>query len=169
MADDRIIVEVQNVIIGSGQQGAQQGATTQGTTAQGQMPAQPVNARQSATNAFLGGISAQMVVGSVARIVAASGNQEASKAISEAASYGFLATRLVASQGMDAGAWIALLTKGTADIIQIVQAEREKRMEEATKQNVLDIVRLRSGQMSINANTQISYNRYGRVTFTNRK
>lgn len=164
MADDRIIVEVQNVIVGNGQ-----GTQTQATQSQGQLPPATVNARQSANNAFLGGISAQMVVGSVARIVAASGNQQVSKAISESAAYGFLASRLISSAGMDAGAWIALLTKGTADIIQLVQADREKKSEEASQQNALDIVRLRSGQIQINANTQISHNRYGRVTFTNRK
>lgn len=168
MADDRIIVEVQNILV-NGTQGAQQGGATQSATQSAQMPAATVSARQAATNAFFGGISAQMVVGSVARIVAASGNQEVSRAISESAAYGFLATRLVASQGMDAGAWIALLTKATADVMQIVQADREKKTEEATRQNALDIIGIRSGQIQINANTQISYNRYGRVTFTNRK
>lgn len=168
MADNRIIVEVQNVVVGA-QQGAAQGATAQGTTPGAQIPSAPVNARQSASNAFLGGISAQMVVGSVARIVAASGNQEVSRAISETAGYGFLAARLVGSQGLDIGAWIALLTKSTADIIQLVQSNREEKREMASQQNALDIVRIRSGQISINANTEISYNRYGRVTFTNRK
>ena len=164
MADDRIIIEVQNVIVG-----AQQGGTAASTPQQAQTPIAPVSARQAATNAFLGGISAQMVVGSVARIVAASGNQEVSRAISETAAYGFLASRLIGSGGMDAGAWIALLTKATADVIQIVQADREKKREDATRQNALDIVRMRAGQLQINANTEISYNRYGRVTFTNRK
>lgn len=164
MADDRIIVEVQNVVVG-----AKEGTTAQGTPQATQSPAAPVNARQASTNAFLGGISAQMVVGSVARIVAATGNQDVSRAISETAGYGFLAARLIGSQGMDAGAWIALLTKATADVIQLVQADRETKREDAAKQNALDIIRLRSGQISINANTEISYNRYGRVTFTNRK
>lgn len=164
MADDRIIIEVQNVIVG-----AQQGGTAASTPQQAQTSIAPVSARQAATNAFLGGISAQMVVGSVARIVAATGNQEVSRTISETAAYGFLASRLIGSGGMDPGAWIALLTKATADVIQIVQADREKKTEEATRQNAFDIVRMRSGQISINANTEISYNRYGRVTFTNRK
>ena len=164
MADDRIIVEVQNVVVG-----AQQGATAQGTPQAAQTPLAPVSATQASANAFFGGISAQMVVGSVGRIVAASGNQEVSKAIQDASGYGFLAARLIGSQGMDAGAWIALFTRATADIIQVVQADREAKREEAAKQNALDIVRLRSGQISINANTQISYNRNGRVTFTNRK
>jgi len=164
MADNKeIIVRVENTIIGgSGQQGAP-GQPLQASASQ------PATAQQNANSGFAAGISAQLLVGSLARIVSASGNTEAGRFISEGASYGFLAMRLAASGGLDPTAWITLASKATADILQAVMAAKEERIELAQQQNATDIIRMRSGQISINANTQISYNRYGRHSFTDRK
>jgi hypothetical protein len=76
---------------------------------------------------------------------------------------------LATSGGLDPTAWFTLASKATADILQAVMAAKEERIELAKQQNATDIIRMRSGQISINANTQISYNRYGRHSFTDRK
>ena len=164
MADNReIIVRVENTIIGGS---ASQGTTNASTPSS---IAQPATAQQNANNGFAAGISAQLLVGSLARIVSATGNTEAGRIISEGASYGFLAMRLAASGGLDPTAWITLASKATADILQAITAAKQQQIDLANQMNTTDVIRMRSGQISINANTQISYNRYGRHTFTDRK
>jgi hypothetical protein len=165
MADNEreIIVRVENTIVGGN---APQG--TQNAQAQG-VVAQPQSAQQNANNGFAAGISAQLLVGSLARIVSASGNTEAGRILSEGGAYGFLAMRLAASGGLDSTAWITLASKVTADILQALNAAKQEKIELAQQMNATDLIRMRSGQISINANTQISYNRYGRHSFSDRK
>jgi hypothetical protein len=165
MADNEreIIVRVENTIVGgNGQQGAP-GQPLPSTEVQ------PSSANQNANNAFAQGISAHLLATSLTRILAATGNTEAASVVREATSYGFLAARLIGSGGYDIAAWMTLATKATADIMQAVQQAKQQQIELAQQQNATDLIRMRSGLISINANTQISYNRYGRHSFTDRK
>jgi len=89
--------------------------------------------------------------------------------LSKASSYAFLGGRVVASGGTDVAAIISLVTKLSADVLQAVTESNQAKRDAAIKDNAADILRMRSGAFSINADTQISYNRFGRVSFTGRK
>jgi len=163
VADDKIIVSVESVIAG-GANGAN-----------GQPGGVPMNGVNKATPtlskgaAFTQGISAQMFVESASRIISASGNTELASGLSKASSYAFLGTRVIASGGTDIAAIISLVTKLSADVLQAVTEANQAKKDAAVKDNAADILRMRSGAFSIGADTQISYNRFGRVSFTGRK
>ena len=163
MADDRIVVSVESIIAGGAN-----GANGQ----HGAIPMNGVNKVQPTLSkgaAFSQGISAQMFVESASRIISASGNTELASGLSKASSYAFLGGRVVASGGTDVAAIISLVTKLSADVLQAVTEANQAKRDAAVKDNAADILRFRSGAFSIDANTQISYNRYGRVSFTGRK
>ena len=158
-ADNKIVVSVENVITGN--------ATTQGgVPMNGVTKVAPTLSKGAA---FSQGISAQMFMESASRIISATGNTELASGLSKASSYAFLGGRVIASGGTDVAALVSLVTKLSADILQSITENNQQKREQAQKDNAADILRMRSGAFSINANTQISYNRFGRVSFTGRK
>ena len=165
MADDRIVVDVQNTIVGAS------------TTAQGAQGGVPMQGAAVATaskgggrfGSFGAGLSAQMFIESGSRILSATGNQELASGISKASGYTFLVGRLAMTGGLDAAAWVSLLTKASADIITLVQDYNEKKREEATAMNALNALRIRGGAFGITAATVVNTNKYGMKSFTDRK
>jgi len=119
--------------------------------------------------AVLGSISANLLVSGGAQILAASGNTELATTISQGASYAFLAGRIAASGGTDITAILTLMMRGTAQVIKLVREYKMKQEEIAKKLNALDVLKMRSGMIVITANTQMSYNKYGRLTTTDRR
>jgi len=160
---NEIILRVENVIAGS----------TTGAVQQGGVPMNGINQttapNMSKGSAFAQGISAQMFVESASRILSATGNTELASGLSKASSYAFLTSRVIMSGGADLTALVSLVTKASADILTAIQKANQLKRETAVQQNAADILRMRSGAFSINAETVISYNRYGRVSFTGRK
>ena len=159
---NEIVLRVENIIAG----------TTGGAGQQGAVPMNGIT--QTTPNlskgaGFAQGISAQMFVESASRIISASGNSELASGLSKASSYAFLGGRVIASGGTDVAALVSLVTKIGADVLQAITESNQSKREAAIKDNNADILRMRSGAFSINANTQISYNRFGRVSFTGRK
>jgi len=166
MAGDNkeIILRVENVISGTPTGGVN---VAQGANG---VPMQGGQTRSAGRFGSFGqGISAQMFVESATRIISATGNAELGSAISKAGSYSFLLGRVLSSGGLDITAWVSLATKTTADIITAFQKSMAAKMAEAETQNAMAIMRMRGGAFSINSNTQISYNKYQKVTFTDRK
>lgn len=156
---NEIILRVENVIAGNANQ--QGGVPMNGVT--------QVKPNLSKGAAFAQGISAQMFVESASRIISATGNTELASGLSKVSSYAFLGGRVIASGGADIAAVISLVTKLSADVLQAVGESNQQKREAAQKNNAADVLRMRSGGFSINADTVISYNRFGRVSFTGRK
>ena len=122
-----------------------------------------------ANNAFLEGISAQMVVENFTRIITATGNTELASSISKGSSYAFLGLRVLSSGGANIGADIALVTRIAADLIKLIQQEKEERTKTAEAYNETDLLRMRAGLLQFNANTVISTDKYKRFNFTQRR
>jgi len=169
MADDRIILTIDHIFNG---QTAGIGPTGGQKIEQIPMAGQnPIPRAASGNNmtAVLGSISANLLVSGGAQILAASGNTELATTISQGASYAFLAGRIAASGGTDITAILTLMMRGTAQVIKLVREYKMKQEEIAKKLNALDVLKMRSGMIVITANTQMSYNKYGRLTTTDRR
>lgn len=162
---DEIVLRVENIVYGAN------GAPTGGTPADGSIPIAESAAKSKGGRfgSFGGGLSAQMFVEAGSRILSATGNQELASGISKASGYTFLVGRVVASGGADIAAIVSLTTKLTADVIELVQENRKKKMEEASAANALDVLRMRTGAFNITGSTVISTNKFGRKTFADRK
>ena len=162
---DEIVLRVENIVTGA------TGAPTGGAPADGSVPVveSAAKSKNGRFGSFGAGVSAQMFVESGTRILSATGNQELASGISKASGYTFLVGRIAASGGADIGAIISLTTKLTADVIELVQENRKKKMEEAANANALDVLRMRTGAFNITGSTVISTNKFGRKTFADRK
>jgi len=122
-----------------------------------------------ANDAFLQGISAQMMMENFTRILSATGNTQLATSISKVSSYGFLAGRVISSGGMNIGADLTLISRIAADLIQLINSEKEERTKTAEAYNETDLLRMRSGLLQFNANTVVSYDKYKRFKLTERR
>lgn len=125
----------------------------------------PSNARMSMTS-MLGGFSAQILVQNTSRLISASGNQQLASTIRESSQWAFLGMRAMAG---DPTAMLVGVTKSISMILLELQKIKEEKKQTASKYNELLQLQLRNGQASITANTEISYDKYGRVTLRDRK
>ncbi len=164
MADankDVIKVRVENVIAG-----AYQDVTDEVFDEQvGMLPSQKASQKQNAAM-FTGAISAQMFLSSLGQIVGATGNQALGSFISQGAEIGFTAASALTG---NVPAMFSLLTKGLAMLSQELVKHKQEMEELANKYNDVTMLKLQTGQISINANTVISYDKYNKVTFNDRK
>lgn len=148
------------------------GAGSRGASFQGQgVPntGAGVSGVPKSNDSFLQGISAQMLMENFTRILSATGNTQLASSISKVSSYGFLAGRVIASGGMNIGADITLVSRLIADVMQMINEEKEQRMKTAEAYNETDILRMRSGIIQFNANTVISYDKYKRFKLAERR
>lgn len=125
----------------------------------------PSTARMSMTS-MLGGFSAQILVQNASRLISASGNQEMASTIREGSQWLFLGMRAMAG---DPTAILVGVTKTLSLIMLELQKNREEKRQTAQKYNELLQLQLRAGQASVTSNTEISYDKYGRVTIRDRK
>jgi len=129
------------------------------------LPSQTTNQSQN-TSMFTGAISAQMFIGSLGQIVGAGGNQQLGSFISQGAEIGF--TGAAALSG-SVPAMLSLNTKLLAILLKKVNEHEAKLKEQASQYNDLLLLKLQSGQVVITSNTQISYDKYNKITIKDRK
>ena len=161
MDDQKIIVELQSILqaYGGGIGGAASGAT---------LPSQAGRTlnQTNTSNAFMSGISAQLMVSSISRIISAMGNTEVASLIQQSAEWAFLGSRALM---MDPTAQVTMIMKGIAEAIKWFKGNLDEKKEIAKSYNELDIIKMMSGQLIINYNTEISYNKYGRLKLSEKK
>ena len=114
----------------------------------------------------MAGISAQLMVSSVSRIISAFGNTELASGIQQGAEWAFLLGR---AASMDPTAIVTAMFKGLAELIKLIKGDIEKKKEIAKSYNELDVIKMMSGQLTIGYNTEISYSKYGRLKLTEKK
>jgi hypothetical protein len=124
------------------------------------------SASKMSVNSMLGGVSAQILISSFSRILGASGNQQLASTIRQGSELGFLGMRALAG---DPSAIVNIVAKFVAFGLEKINQIAEEKKQTAQKYNDLLMLQLRSGQASISANTDISYDRYGKVTLRDRK
>lgn len=161
MDDSRIIVELQSILQTTGGGGTQQPGGTPIPSG-----AHRTLNQGSSSNAFMAGISAQLMVSSVSRIISAFGNTELASGIQQGAEWAFLLGRAAA---MDPTAIVTAMFKGLAELIKLIKGDIEKKKEIAKSYNELDVIKMMSGQLTIGYNTEISYSKYGRLKLTEKK
>ena len=156
--DNEIILRVEHVITGTtGQPGAP------GTTAT-TLPSQQNAARKQSP--FTGGISAQLFVSGFTQVLGAAGNQQVAGVIRQGAEYGFLIARAAA---LDITAMATIAFKISALALQKWNEYKQEQREIAKSYNDLTLLLMQTGQVSINANTVTSYDKWGKLTLTDRK
>lgn len=161
MDDNRIIVELLTILQQGGTVGQVNGITQK-------MPNGGTrNISQSSGNsAVVGGISAQLMVSGFSRMLSATGNQEIAGGIREGAEWMFLGSRAITG---DPTAIATAAFKLSAEAIKMVVNWIDKQKEIASKYNEKDYMLMRYGIISINANTEISYKKFGRLNISDRK
>lgn len=162
MDDQRIIVELDSVLQGYGN-GTRFGAQP------GTIPSaagRTLNQSGSNANSFMGAISAQLMVSGFSRMLSATGNTELASGIQQGAEYAFLDARALS---MDPTAIVTMVFKLSAEVIKLVKGSFDEKKEVAKKYNELDYMKMLSGQLTIGYNTEISYNKYGRLGLSDRK
>ena len=115
---------------------------------------------------MVGAISAHLLISGASRMLAATGNQELANGIRETAEWTFLGLRAVS---MDPTAIATAAFKLSSLAIQKVTDYIEEQKEIAKNYNTLLYEKLRNGQLSITANTEVSYGKYGRIQLTSRR
>lgn len=167
LAGNRYVVDINHHIIGA------PGIAGGATNAPGMIPGQtgamiPTMAGQTGQS-VMGAVSAHLLVSGAIQLISASGNTEFTQKASDAAQIFFLGSRIVASGGTDATAWVSLAFKILTKFIK-ANAETRRELEAmAEKMNALDIMKMRAGLITIEANSDFVRDRYGRATLTTRK
>jgi outer membrane usher protein FimD/PapC len=162
MDDQRIIVELDSVLQGYGN-------GTRGVTQPGTIPSaagRTLNQSGSNANAFMSGISAQLMLSGFSRMLSATGNQELAGGIREGAEWMFLGSRALTG---DPTAIATAAFKLSSEGIKLIKKYIDKQKEIASKYNEKDYILMRYGIISINANTEISYKKFGRLNISDRK
>ena len=132
------------------------------TEQQAQVPQQvaPTPASTITGKDILGAISAQFIVGATNRLIAATGNNEISSAVSKVAKYGFQTVRALVPPNPVGIATLALTI--AADALDKVTDDIRKR---ATAENEVDNARIKAGLLDI-SQTAIKTNWFsGRQTY----
>lgn len=161
MNEDRIIIELLTILQQGGTVGQVNGITQK-------LPNGAIkNLSQSSSNsALVGGISAQLMVSGFSRMLSATGNQELAGGIREGAEWMFLGSRAITG---DPTAIATAAFKLSAEAIKMLGEWIDKQKAIASKYNEKDYMLMRYGIISINANTEISYKKYGRLNISDRK
>jgi hypothetical protein len=160
---DVIKLRVENVISGSI---VDDGSSDIFNEQVGTLPSQ-ANAKQSQNvRVFTGAISAEMFISSFGQIVGAAGGQELAGFMGQAAEIGF--TGATALTG-NVPAMFSLLTKFGAIFATKISENCAKLKEIANQYNDITMMKLQTGQLVITNNTQISYDKYGRISIRDRK
>lgn len=161
MEDSRIIVELNSILdaYGYGGGNAPGGAA---------LPSQVRGSGSQFNNsdAFMSGISAQLMVSGVSRLISAFGNTELASGLQQGAEWAFLLSRAAA---MDPTAMATALFKAIAEAVKWLKGNADEKKEIAKSYNELDIIKMMSGQLTIGYNTEISYNKYGRLKLSEKK
>jgi hypothetical protein len=158
MANDKeIILRVEHVIAG-GAGTPVPGTPPGGTT----LPSQ----KKAVSGGFVGGISAQLFVSGFTQVLGATGNQQVAGVIRQGAEWGFLVAR---AASLDVTAMATIAFKGVATVLREIEKIKEERRQQAQKYNDLTMLQLRSGQLFITANTVTSYDKWGRLSLSDRK
>ena len=115
---------------------------------------------------FMAGLSAQMFMSGLGQMVGATGNQVFASIKSQGTECGF--TLATARKGNPAA--IATLAFKTAALaIKKITEYKQEQEELAQKYNDLTLLQLQSGQITIKSNTNVSVNKYGKLSFVDRK
>lgn len=131
-----------------------------------QLPSQNKNSNKQNMAVFSGAISAEMFMSSFGQIIGAAGGQELAGFMGQAAEIGF--TGATALTG-NVPAMFSLLTKFGAILATKITANSAELKELANQYNDLTLLKLQTGQLVINSNTSISYDKYGKATIKDRK
>lgn len=164
MAEQGQIVIPVEVMLQGDLGGAAQGVSQGG--GQDMPMAERINGGASNARMMIAGVSAQLLMGGVSKLLSTTGNQQASAVLREGSAYGFLALRAISG---DPSAIVSLLVKGTADIIQLVQEQKEELRKSAEAYNQLDLNKMRAGMIQFTANSVVSIDKYGRRTIKERR
>lgn len=118
------------------------------------------------SSGFMAGLSAQMFVSGFGQMIGATGNSQLSSLVSQGSQWGFSAA--TALTGNPAG--IATFAFQLATLaIQKIKAHSDELKALAKEFNALILLQMQNGQVIITADTVISYNKNGQVSFTDRK
>lgn len=158
MAEDTIILRVENYL--SGLTGIPQ-VPNSGAAA---LPSTRAEARRE--SAFTGGISAQLFVSGLSQVIGATGNQQVAGIMRQGAEWGFLFAR---AASLDVTAAATAGFKLAALALQKWNEYKEEKKETAKAYNALTILQLQTGQYVITSNTITSYDKWGKVTFRERR
>jgi hypothetical protein len=161
--EDVIKLRVENVISGSidGDDGTEVFSEKIDT-----LPSQAKSKASQNMAIFSGAISAEMFISSAGQIIGAAGGQQLAGMMGQAAEIGF--TGAAALMG-NVPAMFSLLTKFGAILATKLQENKQELKELANKYNDLTMLKLQSGIVTITSNTQISYDKYGRINLKNRR
>lgn len=122
--------------------------------------------KRSSGSYFAGALSADMFVAASSELLNAAGNQKIGGAISRGAEWTFLVGR--GAMG-DIPSLVTIPIKLAALGLEKWREHEEKLKEIASRQNDLMMMKMRSGQIVISANTRTSYSKHGKITLTDRK
>jgi hypothetical protein len=161
--NNEIVVRLESFLLNPPGGGNQQGAIPgQGVP----LPSQGWRYANASGSGFIGGISAQLMVSGFSRMLSATGNQELAGGIREGAEWMFLLSRAAA---MDPTAIATAAFKLSAEGIKLITQYIQKQKDSAAVYNDLDYLRMQYGVLTIKANTEISYSKYGRLQLTDRR
>lgn len=159
MADKDVIkLRVENVISGSmsGDDNSEVFSDQVDT-----LPSQKKASQAQNISTFSGAISAEMFISSFGQIVGAAGGQKLAGVMGQGAEIGF--TGATALTG-NIPAMFSLLTKFGAILATKISENKAELKELANQFNDVTLLKLQTGQLVITNNSQISYDKYGRVT-----
>lgn len=160
-SENEIILRVENIISGEpiGPSGSGDVFTRSSS---------PISSRgQLSRGSFvIGGISAQLLISSGMRILAATGNQDLANGVREGAEWMFLGARALSG---DPTAMITAVSKSVAFVIKEFAEYKARQEEIAANYNSLLLLKLKTGQEVIGDNTEISVSKYGKKTLTTRR
>lgn len=157
---NEIILRVENVVSGGPGQG------TPGDAFQKQPSNVSPGGHMSRGSFLIGGISAQLLISSGMRILAATGNQDLANGVREGAEWMFLGARALSG---DPTAMITAVSKSVAFVIKEFTEYKARQEEIAANYNSLLLLKLKTGQEVIGDNTEISVSKYGKKTLTTRR
>lgn len=163
MADKDVIkLRVENVISGNldndDDQVFKEGVDT--------LPSQRKTKNSQNLSNFSGAISAEMFISSFGQIVGAAGGQQLASVMGQAAEIGF--TGATALTG-NIPAMFSLITKFGAIFATKITENKNELKELASRYNDLTLLKMQTGQLVVTSNSQISYDKYGRVKIRDRK
>jgi hypothetical protein len=157
---NEIILRVENVVSGGPGQG------NPGDAFQKQPSNVSSGGHMTRGSFLIGGISAQLLISSGMRVLAATGNQDLANGVREGAEWMFLGSWALAG---DPTAMVTALSKSVAFLIKQYQDWKAEQEEAAANYNSLLLLKLKTGQEVIGDNTEISVGKYGKKTLTTRR
>jgi hypothetical protein len=158
ITDDReITVRVQNEIIGE-----QEGERAAPGGSQTSLP----SSKKKSSQIFIAGVSANLFVSGASRLIAATGNQAMAGAVQQTSEWVFLGLR---AASMDPAAIATAALKLSSLGIEAIMKYINEKKAENQQYNELTALQMRAGQVIIRSGSTMSYDRFGRLTITDRK